>query len=148
MWRTVVQLSNRRRALVLAAMMLALGLALAPVAWVRNGVDGLLAEALAGGLSLAGALAALAMFARFPRADQVLHAMAGGMLLRSALPLAAGTALYLSQPWLAKAGLLVYLVAFYLPALALETVLLVDLASKTSGTRAGADAREVAHGRS
>ncbi|HEY5316098.1 MAG TPA: hypothetical protein VIK18_26455 [Pirellulales bacterium] len=148
MWRKIVQLNGPRRALLLVALMLVLGLAMAPLAWHRSGSAGLLAEAVAGGLSLAGALVALAVFARFSRPDQVLYALAGGMLLRTALPLSAAAALYLSQPRLAEADLLLYLIAFYLPALALETVLIAAQAGGDQRPRAGSSRLGCQHGRS
>jgi hypothetical protein len=148
MWRKIVQLSGPRRALLLTALMLVLGAAMAPLAWLRAGSVGLVAETVAGGLSLAGALAALAVFARFSRPDQVLYAVAGGMLLRTGLPLAIAALLYLSVPQLAEADLLLYLIVFYLPALALETVLIAAQAGGDQQLRAGSNRLGCQHGRS
>lgn len=124
--------------MLLTASMLVLGLAMAPLAWQQAGPTGLLAEALAGALSLCGAALALAVFGRFSRPDQVVQALAGGMLLRTCLPLAVAAGLYLRQPQLADAGLLVYLIVFYMPALALETALVV---AQAGGDRQAESAR-------
>ncbi|HEX4147432.1 MAG TPA: hypothetical protein VHY20_00530 [Pirellulales bacterium] len=154
MWRKLARTGWAARALLLTAAMLVLGLAMAPVAWLRDGPHGLLAEAIAGGLSLAGAALGLAAFAWFSRPDQVLQALAAGMLLRTFLPLAAAAGLYLAQPALAAAGLLVYLLVFYLPALAFETALVVlhvgsvvNAGSSAGQSRAGASRLECQHGR-
>ena len=142
-----MKLNGPRRALLLAALTLVLGLAMAPLAWFRAGSTGLAAEAAAAGLSLVGALAALAVFARFSRPDQVMYALAGGMVLRTALPLFAAAALYSSQPRLAEADLLPYLIVFYLLALALETVLIAAQAGGDPQPRAGSSRLGCQHGR-
>lgn len=92
-------------------------------AWAHSGGNGLWAAGAAAGLCLLGAWLALGCMAWFHNPQNVLPGVLLGMGFRSGLPLGCGLCLYLLYPPLAQAGLLYYLVVFYLPLLALGTYL-------------------------
>ena len=54
-----------------------------------------------------------------------MYGLALGMLARTMLPLVVGVVLTMKVAWLADAGMIFYLLVFYLASLAIETMLLV-----------------------
>jgi hypothetical protein len=94
-----------------------------PFAYELRGNDALFASAVADGVCWIGAAAALAFASFFPAGS--LPALGVAMLVRMLLPLALGVTLHLQVPQLASDGMIYYLLAFYLIALAAETALAV-----------------------
>lgn len=84
------------------------------------------------------ALVTLAM-AEFLRGPYLLVGWLGGMAIRLAVPLACALAAHVRGGWLAEAGLLYYLAAFYPPTLLVETLLSLPSVGSTqaAGTRTG-----------
>jgi hypothetical protein len=95
----------------------------APAAVRLDGSLGLAAAAVAAGLCLLGAAAALAIADRLRRSGEILAALWLGTALRIGVPFVAGMAIHLRGGPLAQAGLLWYLLGFYLVALATGTIL-------------------------
>jgi hypothetical protein len=76
---------------------------------------------MAAGLCLTGALLALPCCAWTNDPKRMLPGVLLGIGIRSGIPLGGGIGLYLTHPLLAEAGLLYYLVVFYIPLWVLET---------------------------
>jgi hypothetical protein len=105
-----------------------------PVALATSGEAGLIAAAAGGLISLAGAEGALVLSALFRGPAAAMYALAVGMLARTIVPLVLGVALHLGVPRLASAGMIFYLLGFYLVALAAETALVIaKIAPHASG---------------
>ena len=125
----VIWLSNLRnrsiaaRATMLGAVVLAALAAAAPVAIRLGGFLALAAAAMAAVLCLAGAAVALGIVDRFRTPSNMLAALWIGMVIRTGVPFAVGMAIHLHDGPLAQAGLLWYLLLFYLIALAVGTFL-------------------------
>ena len=100
-------------------------LAAAPLAYEISGPRGPLAAAVAAAVCLAGAVAAVVAASLFRGPSAGLYSLAMGMLARTILPLFAGVVLTMNVAWLKSAGMIVYLLVFYLATLAVETALLV-----------------------
>jgi hypothetical protein len=98
-----------------------------PVAVCLGGVPALAAAAVAGLLCLVGAMFALVTSYLLRGPQFVLLSMLVGMALRLTIPLAPAIVLHFRGGPLAGAGLLYYLVAFYLVTLTVETVLSLPL---------------------
>ena len=111
------------RAMILGAVVLAALAATAPVAIRLGGSVALAAAAMAAVLCLAGAAAALVIVDRLRTPNSALAALWIGMSVRTGVPLAIGMAIHLHGGPLAQAGLLWYLLLFYLIALAVGTFL-------------------------
>jgi hypothetical protein len=94
-----------------------------PVAIHLGGSTALAAATVAGGLCLAGAAAALVVADRTRGSGGAFRALWLGMTLRMGVPLTAGIAIHLHGGPLARAGLLCYLLVFYLTALVAGTIL-------------------------
>jgi len=110
--------------LVAAALAFAYGL-VAPVAFWLSGVWGLQAAAVAAGVCLAGASAAVLVVRLLRGLAVPFYGVLAGMLPRMGIPLGAGIVLQVGGGPLADAGLLVYLCVFYPVAVAVETVIWV-----------------------
>ena len=95
----------------------------APIAIWLGGSTALAAAAVAAGLCLAGALAALLVGWLLRDLSNPVHGMLAGMLPRMGIPLGGAMVFHLQGGVLAEAGLLVYLVVFYPVALGVETFL-------------------------
>lgn len=110
---------------MLAGVVVAAWLPVAPLAYAISGSAGMIAAAVAAGLCLVGAVVALVATLPFRAASGAMYTLAIGMLARTFIPLAAGVVLHARVPLLAGAGVIEYLLIFYLIALATETVLTV-----------------------
>jgi hypothetical protein len=133
-WNKLAVLSLPAQAGLTTALLCGLWIALAPVAYQIAGPMGLVAEALGAGLCLFGALLGLAIGAAFPGSAGVLKRMFFSMSTRTVLPLMVGVALHFKSPELARAGLIYYLLVFYMATLAIETTLLLAQVSRTQGS--------------
>lgn len=113
------RLSARCALLVtLTALLLA---AVAPFAWQLNGREGLIAACLGAGICLFASAGAIAMSELFRGPHNALAAVLSGMLVRMAVPLIFVMIVYLRSNVLAEAGLVFYVLLFYLVTLAVET---------------------------
>jgi hypothetical protein len=110
---------------LLIAVALLVWLATCPLAYWVSGTPGLLAAAVAAGICLLGAGLALGIAALFRGPAAAMHGMMLGMLARMVFPLLLGVTLYLKVPALAAAGLIYYLLVFYMATLAIDTLLLL-----------------------
>jgi hypothetical protein len=98
-------------------------LPIAAVAYAISGSAGVIAAAVAAGVCLIGAEFALIAMLPFGGPSAAMQFLAVGMLARTLIPLVAGVVLHLTVPFLAAAGMIFYLLVFYMIALATETVL-------------------------
>jgi hypothetical protein len=111
------------REAVLALAVLAVYAAVAPVAWCQDGRTGLAAAAVAAGFCWLGAGLALVAY-RLPGDPKLAYVrLLAGMFPRMGIPLAAALVFRIRGGVLAEAGLLIYLVVFFLVTLALDTAL-------------------------
>jgi hypothetical protein len=111
---------------LLAGVLLVGLLPVAPVAYAISGSAGVIAATVAAGLCLAGAEFALIATVPFSgRPSAAMYSLTVGMLARALIPLMFGVALHLRVPWLADAGMVFYLLIFYMVALATETALML-----------------------
>jgi hypothetical protein len=111
------------RLAVLAIVVLIAYALTAPAAVRLDGSLGLAAAAVAAGLCLLGAAAPLAITDRLRRSGEILAALWLATGLRIGVPFVAGMAIHLHGGPLAQAGLLWYLLGFYLIVLATGTIL-------------------------
>lgn len=95
----------------------------APLSVRIGGATALTAAAMAAGLCLAGAAAALVITDRLRGPNTALAALCIGMTLRMGLPLVAGAIIHCHGGPLAHAGLLWYLLVFYPTTLVVGTIL-------------------------
>lgn len=105
--------------IVLAAL-LAASAAILPIAYLLGELLAVQAALVGGGLVLVGFLTAGLITAFIPR-EEPLWRLLVGLLSRMAFPLAMALVLQLRGGVLVDQGLLLYLVAYYLPALAADT---------------------------
>jgi len=110
---------------LLCATLLLVAAILAPIAYSLAAVDGLWAVAVALAATLAGGLIALLLAALVRGPAAPMYGMLVGMMARMTVPMAIGVTLQLKVEWLADAGMIFYLLVFYLATLALETALLL-----------------------
>ena len=96
---------------------------LAPVAYEISGTRGPIAAAAGAAVCLFGAELALAVGSLFRASAVAMAALAFGAFARMLLPLLLGVILHLQVPSLAEAGMIYYLLIFYLATLATETTL-------------------------
>ncbi len=122
-WNRLGQLGFFARLSLLTAILGLAWILVSPFAYELRGTDALFASGVADGVCWVGAAAALAFASFFPAGS--LPAMGVAMLVRMLLPLALGVTLHLQVPRLAGDGMIYYLLAFYLVALAAETALAV-----------------------
>jgi len=92
-----------------------------------HGLSGVSAAVVAGLVCWVAGLVALATVAVLNKPQQVVHAVAMGMLLRMVIPMAAGMLLVKASAPLAEAGVFGMIVGFYLIGLVVETYLAVQL---------------------
>ncbi len=100
-------------------------IAATPLAFALRGTNGLLAVGVAAGVCWFGAVITLPIAALFRGPSAMMYGLALSMLGRTMLPLVLGVALHFASPMLADAGMIYYLLVFYLLTLAVETVLAV-----------------------
>jgi hypothetical protein len=110
---------------VVAGVVLAAWLLVAAVAFAISGSAGMIAAAVGGLVCLVGAEIALALAALFRGPAAAMYSLAVAMLARTIVSMVFGVALHLAVPMLAAAGMIFYLLIFYVVALATETVLMV-----------------------
>jgi hypothetical protein len=113
---------------------LVLAAASASVAWwasSRSGSSGAYAALLAGGVCLISSTLALTISFLGQRFDQPIAGILGGMLFRLGLPLATGLAIQSLGGPLATAGCFGMIVALYLVALPVETLLSLKFVPQT-----------------
>jgi len=126
---TIRSLGAAPRTAILMAAVLFAYLFCAPVAWKVGGLSGLCASGLAAATCLAGAVGALLISLRLGGAFGGLPSLAGGMMFRLGLPLLSGlVAVCRGGP--SDRVFLCWLIAFYLVALAVETLLTLPELSK------------------
>jgi hypothetical protein len=113
---------SARLAALAVVVLVAFALA-APLAVRLGGSPGVAAAAVAAMLCLLGAAAALTIADRLRRSGEMLAALWLGTALRIGIPLVVGLAIHLHGGLLAQAGLLWYLVGFYLVVLTAGTIL-------------------------
>lgn len=92
---------------------------------MSQGVQGLVVAIVAASVCWLGALAALIVVSRPADPAQAFARVYAAMGLRSAVPLMLGLAALENFPQLAEAGLMIYIVPFYLVTLASETLFAV-----------------------
>ena len=102
-------------------------LALAPLAYALGGGTGLLASAIAAVVCLLAGAGALVVGNLFPGPQSVAIGALAGMLVRMAAPLLFVVIVYSQGGPLVEAGLVFYLLAYYLITLAAETWMSVRL---------------------
>jgi hypothetical protein len=95
------------------------------VAWAVSGADGALAAFLSGGVCLFGGVASLLAGSVFRGANGLLLQLGFGIGLRMGLPLLFALLVVTQGGPLVEAGIVYYLLAFYLIALLAETWLAV-----------------------
>lgn len=119
------------QAVVVAGVVLAVWLLVAPAGYAISGTSGVIAAAVGAALCLVGAVPAVTVSAFFHGPNAAMYALAVGMLARTLVPMALGVVVHLSVPSLAAAGMIFYLLIFYVVALVVETAL--TLAKVPSG---------------
>jgi hypothetical protein len=128
--RPIGRLSMRAAHGVLAATLLtACGLLTYFYAWPMSGRDGVVASVSAVAVCWAGAGLAMTASALFRQPERALALTAVGMALRMGLPLVAVIVVMLQSGPLASAGFVIYVLAYYVVALVVETWLTVKLVS-------------------
>ncbi|MEX0676291.1 MAG: hypothetical protein WD063_04410 [Pirellulales bacterium] len=110
---------------LVAGVLFIVWLPVASVAYAISGNAGTIASAVAAALCLVGAEFALIATLPFSRPSAAMYSLAVGMLARTLIPLASGVVVHLTVPVLAGAGMVFYLLFFYMTALATETVLML-----------------------
>jgi hypothetical protein len=128
--RPMGRLSLRAAQGVLAAAMLtACGLLTYFYAWQVYGRDGVVASVSAAAVCWAGAGLAMSLSGLFRQPERALAMTAVGMALRMGLPLVAVLVVAVQGGALAEARFVIYILAYYLVALVVETWLTVKLVS-------------------
>lgn len=113
------------QAALVTGALVAVWIVVAPVAsWVA-GPAGLAAAGVGAGVCWLGAVFALALSALFHGPSAFMPRLLVGMLARTMFPLMLGTLLHMQVPALAEAGMIYYLLVFYMVSLALETAMLL-----------------------
>ncbi len=112
----------RREALLALALVLGYGI-VAPLAYWRDGVAGVGAATLPAVVCGACAGAALAIASRFRGPWLALYGVLLGVVIQTGIPVVLAMVVSLRAPVLMEAGLLYYLIGFYLLALSTKTLL-------------------------
>ncbi|MGD9721736.1 MAG: hypothetical protein AB7O59_05385 [Pirellulales bacterium] len=105
----------------------------ASIAYSLAGSAGVVAASVAAAVCWLGGAVALLLTALARGPSMAMYGVALAMLSRTLLPLALGVSLHFAVPALAAAGLVYYLLVFYLVVLAAETLLAVAQISQFSG---------------
>lgn len=134
LWNRLACLGLLGQAGLVAAVSAGIWLIISPLAYQLSGAAGLAAAAVGGGICFMGAALALILAVPFPGPDAVMHRMALGMLARALVPLSLGVALHFKAPALAQAGMVFYLLVFYMATLAMETLLMLAQVPRASAT--------------
>jgi hypothetical protein len=123
------------RAAILAMAPLPVLLVVAPFAVHYAGIAGLAAAAVAAGLCLAGAAAALPISDWLREPCEARAGLWAGTIVRMGVPLIGGLAIHFSGGLLADGGLIYYLLVFYPVTLAAGTVLALPVRSESANRR-------------
>ena len=128
--------ARRSPSLMLACLLLAIaalvaGLAAGWFACIRQGAAGVAAVAVADACCSLSATAALLLAGSLRNTPHAISGILGGTLVRMTAPLAAAAGCKLVAPELFQAGLLGWMVVFFLLTLAIETLLLVGVVSSS-----------------
>jgi hypothetical protein len=110
--------------------LLAAWLLLSPLALQTAGAEGLQAAAIAAVVCWLGAQFSLAIAALIGEGASLLSRIWLGMIARAMFPLVIGTALHIRNPGLNAAGLIFYVLVFYMVTLAADTALLLSRVSE------------------
>lgn len=124
-WCRLASLRLPGRIVALAGIALVICLLSLPLAYAISGLPGVIAAATAALVCLLGGEAGLLIANCFRGPAAGMNGALAAMMVRMSIPLIAGVALHLASPLLASAGMIFYLIAFYMVDLAAETVLLV-----------------------
>ncbi len=116
---------------LVSAILLVTWLLLAPWAYYTAGNLGMAACGAAAGIVWLGAAIALPIASLLAGPATAVFGVTLAMFARAAVPLAAGVTLHFQSPALAQAGLIYYLLVFYMVALATETALLLARIPRT-----------------
>jgi hypothetical protein len=125
LWRTLGRLGFVAQSGVLASVVAAVWLLLAPLGYALTGAAGLVAAGVAAGVSLLAAQFALTLEQVFRGPAAAMYGMVAGMFARMSVALLLGVTLHRGVPALADAGMIFYLLVFYLATLAIETALVL-----------------------
>ena len=132
MWQSLRKLGLIGRSVAIALLVLGLSLIIAPLAWYFSGVWGVSAMASAAALCLLGAIAALYVNQFFVSPKDAFMGILLGMGLGMGVPLMFGAVIHIYGGPLSQAGFLHYLLIFYLPTLAIKTILTLPLQRQTA----------------
>lgn len=110
---------------LLAAVVLVAWLLVAPLAYAFSGSAGVVAAAVGAGVCFVGGGLALSIAGLLNHSSAAMVSLALAMLARTLIPLVLGVALHRAVPLLAGAGMIFYLLVFYMVALATETALML-----------------------
>jgi hypothetical protein len=119
------QLGLVAQAAALCALLAGLWCVVAPLAYSLSGVAGLWAAAVGAGATLLGGFIALLLAATCYGPAAPMYGMLLGMMARMVVPMAIGVIVQLRVELLADAGMIFYLLGFYMATLALETAILL-----------------------
>jgi hypothetical protein len=114
------------QSLFVAAALAGALLLLAPLAYAISGPFGLQVELLAALLCWMGALFSLSISAFIRGGVSVMNRMVLGMTARAMMPLVLGVGLHMKDASLAGAGLIFYVLVFYMVTLTADTALLLS----------------------
>lgn len=140
--------SRRLASTVSACLYLTLALVLvfpafASYGYSQSGVNGIWAAAVAGLVCWVGATAALAIAGSFANPQQAVVGLLLGMFCRLGLPLGAGFVLSTQGGVLIESGVLGILVAYYLVALIVETLLSLRFVPRTANKPTSTESKAV-----
>jgi hypothetical protein len=124
-WRALGRLGFVAQSGIVAGVVAAIWLLLAPLGYALTGTTGLVAAAVAAAVSLLAAEFALSIGQLFRGPAAPMYGMVAGMFARMSVALLAGIAIQRGVPALADAAMILYLLVFYLATLAIETALLL-----------------------
>jgi len=122
-WNRLGQLGLVAQAGALCAVLAVLWALVSPLAFSLSGVAGLWAVAVGAGATLLGGLVALLLASLCYGPAAPMYGMLVGMMARMIVPMAIGVVVQLKVEWLADAGMIFYLLVFYMATLALETTI-------------------------
>ncbi|MBI3836304.1 MAG: hypothetical protein HY288_00025 [Planctomycetia bacterium] len=124
-WNRLALLGLAGQAAVVSGIVAIVWLLAAPVAYEISGVRGLVTAACGATVCLIGAQLALFITSLFRGSSAAMYALVLAMLARTIIPLLLGVVLHRQVPALAQAGIIFYLLVFYMATLATETVLML-----------------------
>ena len=111
------------QAMWLLGSVVGLYLLLAPLAYMLNGSEGLVAAAVAAGICVFGSFGALVAMQVLKGPAMFVGGVVLGMFLRMAVPLVFCLIVYLQPSLLTRAGMVFYVLAFYMVTLLVDAIL-------------------------